>query len=180
MTGSLNNRLILALRMDLLRDLCFRMTPSMEEQGKGPAIEVLHLSNGQVIWSVIDSLRAAADEEDSKPLFQRSMASSHGNNVSDDMEVHFKEHRLWIWRVIAICRDHNLPGDDSWVRVVIDLRQRFESLHIYPSDLSLIGWKRRASTAPPTAAHSYDEDLENTPTKLIFSQTGNAYQRWWR
>ena len=68
--------------------------PSTEEQAQGPALEVLHLSNGQVIWSVLDSLRAAADE-DSESLFRRSMASSRGNDVSEDMEVRFKEHKRW-------------------------------------------------------------------------------------
>lgn len=68
--------------------------PAAEEQSQGPALEVLHLSNGQVIWSVLDSLRAAADE-DSESLFRRSMASSRGNDISDDMEVRFKEHKRW-------------------------------------------------------------------------------------
>ena len=70
------------------------MTPSAEDQGQGPAVEVLHLSNGQVIWTVLDSLRAA-EEEDSESLFRRSMASSRGNDVGDDLEVRFKEHRRW-------------------------------------------------------------------------------------
>jgi hypothetical protein len=69
-------------------------TPPTEEQGQGPALEVLHLSNGQVIWSVLDSLRAAA-EEDTESLFRRSMASSRGNDVNEDMEVRFKEHKRW-------------------------------------------------------------------------------------
>jgi len=63
------------------------------EQGQGPALEVLQLSNGQVIWSVLDSLRAE-DEDDSESLFRRSMASSRGNDA-DDLEVRFKEHRRW-------------------------------------------------------------------------------------
>ncbi|KAF8579495.1 hypothetical protein K439DRAFT_385263 [Ramaria rubella] len=68
------------------------LTP--EEQGQGPALQVLHMSNGQLIWSVIDSLRAA-DEEDSESLFRRSLSSSRGGDANEDMELRFKEHRRW-------------------------------------------------------------------------------------
>ena len=69
-------------------------TDTPPAEGHGSALEVLQLSNGQVVWSVLDSLRAE-DEDDYQSLFRRSMASSRGNDVSDDLEVRFKEHKRW-------------------------------------------------------------------------------------
>lgn len=65
-----------------------------EDMAQGPALEVLQLSNGQVIWSVIDSLRAMEDEEDSQSLFRRSMSSSRGHD-GEEVEIRVKEHRRW-------------------------------------------------------------------------------------
>ncbi|KAF8528222.1 hypothetical protein BU17DRAFT_38701 [Hysterangium stoloniferum] len=61
-----------------------------EEPGHGPAIEVVQLSNGDVIWTVLDSLRQD-DEEDSQSFFRRSM-SSRGLDGNDEMEIRVKGH----------------------------------------------------------------------------------------
>lgn len=68
--------------------------PSAEEQDQCLAFGVLHLSDGQVIWSGLDSLRAIADE-DSESLFRKSMASPRGSDVSDNIELRSIELNRW-------------------------------------------------------------------------------------
>jgi len=67
---------------------------SPEEIPHGPAVEVLQLSNGEVIWSVLDSLRAVEGDDDSQSLFRRSMTSSRGHD-GEEVEVRVKEHQRW-------------------------------------------------------------------------------------
>ncbi|GJJ11942.1 hypothetical protein Clacol_006180 [Clathrus columnatus] len=69
-------------------------TTQLEDHpGHGPALEVLELSNGQMVWSVLSSLRS--EDEDDQSFFRRSMASSRGHDGNDDMEIRVKEHKRW-------------------------------------------------------------------------------------
>lgn len=79
--------------VDASSSIPFTTVGQPEENGHGPALEVLELSNGQIVWSVLNSLRA--EDEDDHSFFRRSMASSRGHDGNEDMEIRVKEHKRW-------------------------------------------------------------------------------------
>ncbi|KAG8683366.1 hypothetical protein FRC08_014324 [Ceratobasidium sp. 394] len=61
----------------------------------GSAVEVLELSDGQIIWSVVDGLRAAGDDDeadDTSPFPYRISRNSE-YSMQEAHEVRFKEHQ---------------------------------------------------------------------------------------
>ncbi|KDQ06736.1 hypothetical protein BOTBODRAFT_243384 [Botryobasidium botryosum FD-172 SS1] len=72
--------------------------PSPSSDGGGPGIELLELSNGEVVWQVIDGLRsntAFGDYEDDHFQHRASIASEYsGRDARDDpVKLLFKEHK---------------------------------------------------------------------------------------
>ncbi|KAG8778784.1 hypothetical protein FRC12_024822 [Ceratobasidium sp. 428] len=60
----------------------------------GSAVEVLELSDGQIIWSVVDGLRAAGqdDDEDDTSPFPYRMSRNSEYSMQETHELRFKEH----------------------------------------------------------------------------------------
>ncbi|KAG9124148.1 hypothetical protein FRC07_012654 [Ceratobasidium sp. 392] len=60
----------------------------------GSAVEVLELSDGQIIWSVVDGLRAAGDDDDADDAspFPYRMSRNSEYSMQDTHELRFKEH----------------------------------------------------------------------------------------
>jgi len=60
----------------------------------GRALQVVELENGEVIWSVLDSLRAPGDEMDddlrSNYFSNRGSFASHYSGVEEPLQVTFK------------------------------------------------------------------------------------------
>lgn len=64
--------------------------------GMGPALEVVELSNGEVVWSVVDAMRSdLIHDDDSSSIYQpRVSTSSDASYPSrEGVQVLFKEHR---------------------------------------------------------------------------------------
>ncbi|KAF9518184.1 hypothetical protein BS47DRAFT_1278003, partial [Hydnum rufescens UP504] len=81
--------------------------------GSGPALQLVEYSNGQLVWSVVDGLRASAEDDwdideldDSVSYSERDPRRGSGmsemslrggtpsrGNASDDVQLLFKEHR---------------------------------------------------------------------------------------
>ncbi|KAG9104934.1 hypothetical protein FRC06_005001 [Ceratobasidium sp. 370] len=62
----------------------------------GSAVEVLELSDGQIIWSVVDGLRAAGDDDeadDTPSPFPFRMSRNSEYSMRETHEVRFKEHQ---------------------------------------------------------------------------------------
>ncbi|KAG8933981.1 hypothetical protein FRC02_010819 [Tulasnella sp. 418] len=77
------------------------------------ALEVVELSNGEVIWSVVDAMRSDfAEEEEETSLFQSrlSMTSEYSGRPSreenEGMQVMFKEHRRMSSKTSASSQGH--------------------------------------------------------------------------
>jgi len=82
--------------------------PLGSNAGHGPAVQRVEYSNGQVVWSVVDGLRAGADDDwDIEDTFDDSLSyvekdPRRGSEVSavssargddDPVQLHFKEHK---------------------------------------------------------------------------------------
>ncbi|QRW14770.1 proteophosphoglycan 5 [Ceratobasidium sp. AG-Ba] len=66
-----------------------------ESAPNGSAVEVLELSDGQVIWSVVDGLRSAGDDDDTDDgsPFPYRMSRNSEYSVPEPHELRFKEHQ---------------------------------------------------------------------------------------
>jgi len=66
-------------------------------EGGGPALEVLELSNGQVVWKVVDGLRSGDDfdyDGDSAYRSRQSFASEYSvREPKDEMQLFVREHK---------------------------------------------------------------------------------------
>ncbi|KAG8954039.1 hypothetical protein FRC04_001023 [Tulasnella sp. 424] len=77
-------------------------SPALPIAGPGQAIEVVEMSNGEVVWNVVDAMRGDLGiEDDIASLYQNrlsttseySMRMSEDNPNRDNMQVFFKEHK---------------------------------------------------------------------------------------
>lgn len=65
-------------------------------EGIGQALEVIELSNGEVVWSVVDAMRSdVTQDDDGSSLYQsrQSIGSDTSYVPRDGVQVLFKEHR---------------------------------------------------------------------------------------
>ncbi|CAE6407955.1 unnamed protein product [Rhizoctonia solani] len=64
---------------------------SEEQQPVGSAVEVLELSDGQIVWSVVDGLRSTDEEEGDDTFPQLSRTSEY--SVNETQQLRFREHQ---------------------------------------------------------------------------------------
>ncbi|ELU44631.1 Bestrophin domain-containing protein [Rhizoctonia solani AG-1 IA] len=64
---------------------------SEEQQPVGSAVEVLELSDGQIVWSVVDGLRSTDDDEGDDTFAQLNRTSEY--SVNETQQLRFREHQ---------------------------------------------------------------------------------------
>ncbi|KEP55580.1 bestrophin domain protein [Rhizoctonia solani 123E] len=67
--------------------------PESDEQPVGSAVEVLELSDGQIVWSVVDGLRSVDEDDEDDPTSFPRLSRTSEYSAPEPQQLRFREHQ---------------------------------------------------------------------------------------